>query len=139
MFLRRLRSPDGAKRNPGALVRRLDWSRISLRSIRATSSVVPAFAGTTGKDRCLTTESKMRGLGRKCHCKRNANPSHWPAGPLAVDLIGAFLERCSKAREGGVEHRPHQHREHPALELVDDEEADIASLLSLRFESPAVL
>jgi len=41
--------------------------------------------------------------------------------------------------ESGVEHRAHQHREHPTPELVGDEESDDAGIIGFRLEGPAVL
>src|SRR6478752_1275441 len=58
---------------------------------------------------------------------------------LAVDHVRTFLERRRKPRKRRVEHRAHQGREHAALELIGDEEADVAGLLTLRLEGPAVL
>jgi hypothetical protein len=47
-FLLFLRSPDGAKRNPGSAYELLDRSRISLRFIRATGPTVTNPETTTG-------------------------------------------------------------------------------------------
>src|SRR4051812_7652452 len=56
-----------------------------------------------------------------------------------VHLVGALLERAGEAAERNVEHAAHQHAEHAALELVVDEELDIATGLAGRHERPAVL
>jgi hypothetical protein len=57
----------------------------------------------------------------------------------AVDRIGALLERGGEPRKRRVEHRAHQHRQHPALELIGDEEGDVAGVRLFRLEGPAVL
>src|SRR4051812_47553047 len=57
---------------------------------------------------------------------------------LSIHHIRALLERSGKALEGGVEHGAHQQRQHPALELVGQEESDIAIGLGSRLEGPAV-
>src|SRR5690348_471942 len=44
-------------------------------------------------------------------------------GPLSVDHVRALLEGGGKSRERRVEHRAHQCRQHPAPELIGDEEA----------------
>src|SRR3981189_3148605 len=61
------------------------------------------------------------------------------SGGLAIDLIGTLLERRRQPRKRRVEHRAHQHAEHAALELILDEEADVAGLIAVRLEGPAVL
>src|SRR5262245_31365354 len=59
--------------------------------------------------------------------------------PLPVDHVSALLERRGKSRESRVEHRTHERRQHLALELIGDEEADVADFLAIGLESPAVL
>ena len=39
----------------------------------------------------------------------------------SIDHVRALLERRRKALERGVEHRSHQHRQHPALEFVSED------------------
>src|SRR5882757_7699208 len=80
--------------------------------------------------RCLTSESVMRAL-----LARNARSSDL----AAVDLIGALLEGRGETPESCVEHRAHQHAKHAALELIVDEELDVAGRLARRFERPVVL
>src|ERR1700704_6543054 len=58
---------------------------------------------------------------------------------LSVNRIGALFERRRKALKRRVEHRAHQHRQHPALEFVSEEKSDIACAVRLRLERPAVL
>ena len=41
-----------------------------------------------------------------------------------MQRVGAFLEGLRELPERAVEHRAHQHREHPTLEFVGDEEAE---------------
>src|SRR5262245_16353919 len=55
-----------------------------------------------------------------------------------IDLIRALLERRREAAEREIEHRAHEHAEHAALELVGDEELDLAGALALRMERPAI-
>ena len=45
---------------------------------------------------------------------------------LAIDHVSTLFERGRKTLERGVEHGAHQHRQHPALEFIGKEEADIA-------------
>src|ERR1700682_3768951 len=58
---------------------------------------------------------------------------------LFVNRIGALSERRRKALKRRVEHRAHQHRQHPALEFVSEEKPNIACAVRLRLERPAVL
>src|SRR6266705_291476 len=55
---------------------------------------------------------------------------------LAIDLIGALLERRREPRKRGVEHRAHQHAQHAAPEFIGDEEADVAGVVASRLEGP---
>ena len=71
------------------------------------------------------------GCGRAWRARRRSavkrrRPPRRAQAALPVDRVRALLERRGKALERGVEHRAHQHRQHPALELVGDEEADVA-------------
>src|SRR6516225_5055775 len=61
-----------------------------------------------------------------------------PRRPLPVNRVRPLLERRGKTRERRVEHRAHQHCEHPALELIGEEETDVAGLLILGLECPLV-
>src|SRR5215467_8469770 len=89
--------------------------------------------GDTGfrKRSCSTNKLERDDDSKKSH----------PAlsGLTRVDPIGAPLEGRGEAPEGGVEHRAHEQLERPALELVGDEELDVAGLLAGRMEVPAVL
>ena len=49
-----------------------------------------------------------------------------------------IFERGGKALECGVEHRPHQHRQHPASEFVGQEKSDVTVGFGFRLEHPAV-
>src|SRR5438309_1831161 len=49
------------------------------------------------------------------------------------------LERFGEFAERDVEHRAHQGPEHPAAELVRDEELDLAGVLRHRVKNPMVL
>src|SRR5437899_3015160 len=60
------------------------------------------------------------------------------AGRLPVNCIRALFERRGKTPKRGVEHRAHQHGQHPALEFVSEVERDVAGALALRLERPAV-
>ena len=79
--------------------------------------------------------------------QRSSEPARRYTGTLVcsaraagrIDLVGALLEGGGEAVEGGVEHRAHQHRQHPALEFIGEEEPDVAGALGLRLEGPAVL
>ena len=44
-----------------------------------------------------------------------------------IDDVGALLESLGEHAEGAVEHRAHQRAQDAALELVVDEEADVAA------------
>src|SRR5205085_8301086 len=59
-------------------------------------------------------------------------------GALAVDRVRPLLERGGEPRKRGVEHCAHQHRQHAALELVGEVEADVALGFGLWLEDPAV-
>src|SRR5579872_6995884 len=59
--------------------------------------------------------------------------------PLPVHLVRPLLERARESCKRRVEHRSHQHRQHPAPEFIGDEEGDVAGLLALWLERPAVL
>src|SRR5205085_1983064 len=56
-----------------------------------------------------------------------------------VNLVCPPLEGFREAPEGRLEHSAHQHRKHTALELVGDEELDLARALARRVEIPAIL
>src|SRR6201987_5228169 len=58
---------------------------------------------------------------------------------LPVNFVGALFERGRKTLEGGIEHRAHEHGQHPALEFVSDVEPYLAGIVGLRLEGPAVL
>ena len=58
---------------------------------------------------------------------------------LPVNHVGALFERGGKTLERGVEHRAHQHRQHPALEFVGEEKPDVAVGFGFGLEGPAVL
>src|ERR1700704_4650021 len=58
--------------------------------------------------------------------------------PLSVNYICPFFECRRKALERDVEHRAHQHRQHPALEFVGYEKPDIAVDFRSGLEAPAV-
>src|SRR6185437_13122179 len=57
---------------------------------------------------------------------------------LPVHHVRALLERGGETRKRRIEHRTHQHGQHPAPELVGDEKADVAGVLAFRLEGPAV-
>src|SRR3954469_2857141 len=61
---------------------------------------------------------------------------------LAIDRIRALFERGGEPRKRRVEDRAHQHRQHPALELIGDEESDLAAAvclsISLGLEAPTI-
>src|SRR5437868_9876154 len=61
------------------------------------------------------------------------------AGRFPVNRVRALFERRGKPPECRIEHRAHQHGEHTALEFVSEKECDVAGLLALRLEAPAVL
>src|SRR6185295_17608625 len=61
-----------------------------------------------------------------------------PRPTLAVNRIRPLFERGGKALERGVEHRSHQHRQHPASEFIGQEESDVAIGFGFRLERPAV-
>src|SRR5690242_17986451 len=56
----------------------------------------------------------------------------------AVDHVRALFERGGEALECGIEHRPHQHRQHPAAKFIGEVETDVAVGLGSRLEGPAV-
>src|SRR3974390_2921920 len=58
--------------------------------------------------------------------------------PLPINPVGALFERCGEALESGVEHRTHEHGQHPALEFVSDIKPYLTGIVGLRFEGPAV-
>src|SRR5690606_10815495 len=55
------------------------------------------------------------------------------------DLIRAALESFGEHLEGAVEHCPHQHAQHAALELVFNEEMDVGLTYADSLEPPAIL
>src|SRR5882724_2272678 len=65
-------------------------------------------------------------------------PTSWVCLTLTINRIRPLLEGCGKALERGVEHRAHQHRQQPALELVGEVKSDIAVGFGSGLEGPAV-
>src|SRR4029079_4491339 len=57
---------------------------------------------------------------------------------FSIHCIGPLFERRGKALERGVEHRSHQHRQHPALEFVGEVKPDVAAGFGSGLEVPAV-
>ena len=69
---------------------------------------------------------RLRQLFAPVFASLGDRPRSAPSAP--VDHLGALLEGRREFAEGPVEHRPHHHAEHAALELVGDEELDEAAL-----------
>ena len=65
-------------------------------------------------------------------------PGSHPAR-FAVDHIGALFESRGETLKSGIEHRSHQHRQHPAFEFVREIKPDFAFGLGFGFKTPAIL
>src|SRR6478609_5496132 len=62
----------------------------------------------------------------------------WLCLRLTIHRIRPLFEGGGKALESRVEHRAHQHRQHPAPEFVGEEKSDIAVGFGSGLEGPAV-
>src|SRR5258708_18617028 len=113
-----------AKRWPRSAAR--SRPRLSATRLRSTVSCDPK--SRAGRRSSLRPERKIKTM------EAGGPKSERSSGRLAIDLIGALLERRRQPRKRRVEHRAHQQAQHAALEFIGDEEADVANAVAFRLE-----
>src|SRR5438132_5642320 len=144
----RNRKPISLCRSPASLGRAAAHreSRSALcisppRRAAAGLSIMSGGSATSAAPRCTMRRSWRR--SPSCTNWRGRRHRRHPRRDLRevtpIDLVRAPLEGGGEAAEGEIEHAAHEQAERAALELVGDEERDLAGALPGRAECPAVL